>query len=128
MLNLDNKISLENFLKSDFSLKDVDADYINEWNNRSFFSQMLDSFGEMNYTLQIFQKSDASKAELKSHLNRFHEVCCMIYNNPNVYDEEKETLKLAEWEFINYILWNSNDKSCIYWFNQWNNDINFELL
>lgn len=57
---------------------------------------MLDSFGEMNYTLQAYENQDVSKDEIKTHLNRLHDVCCMIYNNPNVYDEEKETLKFAE--------------------------------
>lgn len=80
----------------------------------------------MDFTLKSF--NDGNKNDVIQHALMLHEVCCLIYANKNVYDEEKETLKYAEWEFLNYVLWDSKDKSAVYWFNQWNNDINYSLL
>lgn len=123
---LNKKMSYDEFCKLDFSLTDVDSSYVHSWSERSFFSQMLDAWGEMDFTLKSFEmgKSD----EVLQHAKMLHEVCCLIYANPNVFDEEKETLKYAEWEFFNYVLWGSNDKSAVYWFNQWNYDINYDLI
>lgn len=111
----------------DFSVEKFDSSYIDDWNKKSFFSQMLDTWGEMNYTLQTFENNE-NENSINRHLASLHDVFCLFYNNPNNYEGEKESLKIAEWEFINYVTGKSNDKSCIKWFNQWNNDINFDLV
>ena len=124
-------MSLKNFLAEKFEITNFDNDYVQEWNKRSFFAQMMDVWGEMNYALKAYDDEDnkftASKA-LMDHISAFHDVCCLVYSNPNVHPEEKDTLKFAEWEFLSYVLWGSNDKSFVKWFDQWNNDINYDLL
>ena len=120
-------ISLNDYLKKDFPINNFDDAYIDEWNNRSFFAQMLDAWGEMNYTLQSFENNDNDDV-IVQHLNSLHDICCLFYNNPNNLEGEKESLKIAEWEFNNYVTGKTNDSSCIKWFNQWNNDINFDFV
>ena len=120
-------ISLSDYLNQNFSNANFDSEYINEWNSRSFFAQMLDAWGEMNYTLQSFENNDSEETILQ-HLKSLHDVCCLFYNNPNNFDGEKESLKIAEWEFNNFVTGKTKDRSCIKWFNQWNNDINFDLV
>ena len=127
MINLQKEISLDDFLKTKFSLENFDEGFVVDWNNKTFFSQMLDVWGEMNYTHQAYSNGSDSSDVLK-HLYSFHDVCCLVYNNPNVLSGEKYSLKIAEWEFINYILGKSKDKSCIKWFDQWNYDINFDFV
>ena len=121
-----NKMSYTEFKELDFALSDVDNDYVQSWSEMSFLSQMLDAWAEMDFTLKSFEQGN--KDEILQHAKMLHEVCCLIYANPNVFDEEKETLKYAEWEFLDYVLWGSNNKSAIYWFNQWNYDINYDLV
>ena len=44
----------------------------------------------MDFTLKSFESVTSN--EVLQHAKMLHEVFCLIYTNPNVYDEEKETL------------------------------------
>ncbi len=112
MTSVIKNISLSDYIEQDFSIENFDSSYIEEWNKRSFFAQMMDAWGEMNYTLQSFKNNEAEESIL-AHLNSLHDVCCLFYNNPNNLDGEKESLKIAEWEFNNYITGKINDTSCV---------------
>lgn len=127
------KQNFKQFAKSEVDLSDFDKDYIIDWNNRTFFAQMLDAWGEMNYTHQCYKDylanpNSSTKNNMISHANKMHDVCNLIVKNPNVYKEEADTLRFAEWQFYNYIFGYSKDDSCIKWFNQWCFDANLNLV
>ena len=103
---------------------------ISNWDNRTFFSQMNDVWGEANKAVEISCEGKTEK--LTQQLKVFSEICSIIYSSPNISDGAKYELREAEWELYDFCIWNNElqntSDSVMRWFDQWLYDINYDLL
>ena len=109
------KMSLDEFLKSDDSaqvVSAIDPDVLASRHNTSLYRQLMDIWGEANHSMDIWKdyKKKRKKGrypDLLGQLEAFHKVCCIVYSNPNVNIYAKKTLRIAEWELYDFILWDN---------------------
>lgn len=136
------KISYNDFMNMKFDINDIDKELLDFWYKRSRQSIMLDIYGGADEIISICKKTPKFKDRINNknnykdailtQLKSFHRVCRIIYNNPNITSGLKWEVKVAEWEMLDYILWNNernyNINTIMEWFNQWCFDANLELI
>ncbi len=120
------KISLESFLQKDYEKPDIDSAIIVARQNHSLHRQLLDVWGEVDSTMQLYDKCKKKKAnieDVQEQLESVHNACYTIYSNPRVTEGAKWELKVAEWELYDFILWdntwNNTRKTVTGWFDEW---------
>jgi len=123
------KISLENFIDGEIDTSHIAEQEVETWLNRTFFSQMIDIWGEAN---RIVESIKAGCDIFLDQMKVFHDMCCIIYLNPNVTDGEKNELKICHWELFDFALWGNEWKNDVITimkpFDIWMYGINYDLL
>ncbi len=123
---------LEIYMAKEDILTKEEEDMIAIWNTRSFMSQMIDVWGEVD-KLSDFSKSKSDIDKLIKQIKLVSKLCRVVRNCPNNTDGEKYDIKMAEWELYDYyfgdnIFNNDSPEMAANWFNQWCYDINYDLL
>ena len=100
------------------------------WQGRSFYVQMMDIWGQASSVIKEYENDNAEA--VKHELSNFSNLCCIIYANQNISEGAKWELNIAEWELMDFCLWdnewNNDAVSVMKWFDQWCYDINYDLL
>lgn len=128
------KTTLNDFI-NDFifkiNLDEIDEEKANKWHSRSFYSQMMDVWGEVDKTINAY-KENRSEEDILTHLNLVSKLCSIVYLDPKVLNGAKYELRVAEWELYDFLFWDNEFHNTVdtimNWFNQWCFDINYELL
>lgn len=125
-------ISLEDYEKGKYDLKmddlSLDKEDVDFWLSRNFYLQMMDIWGEVDKLKSL------SGDDLIYQINRIREYMTIVkYSIKNDFSESgKQTLRIAEWELMDFYLWNNefhNTKETVSrWFDQWCYNINLNLL
>ena len=143
---MEHKIPYEDFIQDDtFDLKEFsfDEETLNFWRNRSFYTQMMDVWGEVdkarrNYVAWqgILDEKGADKEKrfrvfLKSM--KFARECLAVVKDNNGFEEKvKKTFRIAEWELYDFFFWDNEfcntADTVTRWFDQWCFQINCDLL
>lgn len=97
--------------------------------DRSSFSVLMDVWGEANHAMEI---PIEDKKSLKMQLNSLHDICCLIYGNPNYDQGLKDELRISEWELNDFLLGENSlgysKEGIMSWFDQWCYKINYNFL
>ena len=123
-------ISYEDYIYADY--EERDDDMISRWKQRNFYSQMMDVWGEVDKTLEYYKKTNQVDEALIQKCGFIHKMLSTVCNCPGVNKDRRITLRIAEWELYDYMLWgntwNNVDTSVRRWFDQWCYEINYDLL
>ena len=98
-------------------------------NNSSFIDYMSDVWGEASKCIEL---KTSNNAALNSHIKTFIRVVNCVLTDDKISDSAKMELRIAEWELLDYCLWdnewNNTDKSVMSWFDQWIFDYNHDIV
>ena len=99
-------------------------------NNSSFIDYMSDVWGEASQCVAL--KSSDNNTALDSHIMTFIRIVDSVLTDDKISDGAKRELKEAEWELLDYCIWdnewNNTDKSVMSWFDQWVFDYNYDNI
>ena len=120
--------TLEEYLNKPDTTR-LPAGYLEERQNCSIFSQMMDVWGEASVVVEMTrQKPEIVRQELET----LHDICSIVYLNPKAEYGLKTELKTAEWELNDYMmgknLFGYTKESVMEWFNQWCYNVNDQFL
>ena len=125
-----NKITLDDFIGQAHDKPKWEPDSLAELMDRNLMLQLMDIWGEANKAVDAHKKNNID--DVIKQLSNLHDVCNIIYLNKNIDENVKWELKVAQWELLDYCLWDNlfqNDSvSVMKWFDQWCYDINYALL
>ncbi len=126
-------IKLEDFIKKEPEVPDIDRAILEGRHKNSLHRQLLDVWGEVDSSLSLYdkwKKGKASKEDVLSQLECVHRCCYTIYSDGKASKGIKWELKIAEWELYDFILWDNylqnTRKSVTLWFDEWCYNTNFE--
>lgn len=126
------KIPYEEFIKTYPNINNNDKETIQVWNNRhkfTFIQQMSDVWGEADKCVNLKNNGESSK--LEKQIIVFINTVDAVLTDPKLSKGAREELRSAEWELLDYCIWDNewknNDNTAMEWFNQWMFDYNYEL-
>lgn len=98
-------------------------------NNSSFINYMSDVWGEASKCVEL---KTSNHTALNDHIKTFVRIVECVLTDERISDSAKRELKEAEWELLDYCLWdnewNNTDKSVMSWFDQWIFDYNYDII
>ena len=129
-MDFSKAISYEDFKNNDYD--EPDEEMISRWQKRNFYSQMMDVWGEVDKTVERFNRTHKVDDDLIKKCEFIHKIISVVRNCPGVNIDRKITLRIAEWELYDYMLWGNSwdntEESIMNWFDQWCYEINYDLL
>lgn len=129
-----DKVSYEEFINTFPSISSVDDETAKIWKarqkNSSFIDHMSDVWGEAKQCVELKEKGDIKA--LDAHIETLTSVINCVLTDSKLSNGAKEELREAEWELLDYCIWdnewNSTPQSVMEWFNQWIFDYNYSLV
>ena len=126
------KISFEDFIKNYPDITEFDNETVKIWKGRhrfTFIQQMSDIWGEAEKCVSL--KNSKEMSRLERQIQIFINTVNSVLTDPKLSRGAKEELRSAEWELLDYCIWDNEwknkGKSALEWFDQWMFDYNFLL-
>lgn len=126
------KIPFEEFIQTYPRLEDEDPETIKTWKNRhkfTFIEQMSDVWGEADKCVNLKNQNETEK--LDKQIKVFISIVHSVLTDPKLTIGAKEELRHAEWELLDYCIWDNEwknkDKTAMGWFDQWMFDYSYSL-
>jgi hypothetical protein len=124
------KLDLENYISLPIEKPSWDSASLNELMSRHFYLQMMDVWGEADRLVRYHSTSCIDTID--NQVKNFHNICSTIHYNENIEEGVKWELKIAQWELLDFCIWDNvfyNDSNSVMkWFDQWQYDINYDLI
>ncbi len=127
-----DKIKFEDFIKTFPNINDYDDETRTIWSNRhksSFIQHMSDVWGEADKCVKY--KNSGELEKLDKQILVFINTVNAVLTDPKLTKGTKEELRAAEWELLDYCIWDNEWKNknntAMEWFNQWMFDYNYDL-
>lgn len=129
-----DKISYELFVEEIPSAEDFSEKMLETWKIRqkysTFISHMSDVWNEAKQCVDL--KSSNNIDGLNSHIEVFINCINCVFTDDKVSKGAKAELREAEWELLDFCIWNNEwhntSESVMGWFNQWIFDYNYDLI
>ena len=126
------KVLFEDFIKTVPNINDYDEETRKIWSNRhkcTFIQHMSDVWGEADKCVKY--KNNGELEKLDNQIKVFINTVDAVLTDPKVSKGAKEELRSAEWELLDYCIWDNEWKNkgntAMEWFDQWMFDYNYDL-
>lgn len=128
-----DKIPYNIFINNFPSIENQNEETIKLWESRhknsSFIDHMNDIWNEAKQCVDLKVKNDIKT--LYNHIEIFMDIVNCVLTNPKLSNGAKKELREAEWELLDFCIWDNEwentETSVMKWFNQWVYDYNYEL-